>query len=112
MEKNKNHNTKFGLIGIILRFPIFLIIACLKIFIAAPFEFIVKLFMLLMFVMVSILKYRYAVTFQNNRLYREWMDEWEEGITGFFHLNSFDFRRVSGTMSQLRFALHYMRKQG
>jgi hypothetical protein len=103
MEKNKNHNTKFGLIGIILRFPIFLIIACLKIFIAAPFEFIVKLFMLLMFVMVSILKYRYAVTFQNNRLYREWMDEWEEGITGFFHLNSFDFKETINFLKHGKF---------
>ena len=94
MESNDNQKTRFGFIGIILRFPIFFIISCLKIFIAAPFEIIVKLFMLFFFVLVSILKYKYAVTYKNERLYREWKDEWDEGIAVIFHLNSFDFREV------------------
>ena len=80
MENNDNQKTRFGFIGIILRFPIFIIISCLKIFISAPFEIIVKFFMLFFFVIVSILKYKYAVTYKNERLYREWKDEWDEGI--------------------------------
>lgn len=92
MGKNDKYKTKYWFIGIILRFPIFLIISCLKIFISAPFEIIVKLFMLFFFVLVSILKYKWAVTYNNERLYREWMDEWREGLEVIFHLNSFDFK--------------------
>lgn len=92
MENNNNHKTRVGFIGIVLRFPIFLIIACLKIFIAAPFEIIVKLFMLLFCVLVSILKYKYSVTYNNERLYRECLDEWQEAIPVIFHLNSLDFK--------------------
>lgn len=94
MRKNGNNKTRFGIIWIFLRFPIFLIISFLKIFIAAPFEILVKLFMLFFFVLVSILKYKYAVTYRNERVYREWKDEWDEGIAAIFHLNSFDFKEA------------------
>ena len=103
MKKNDDYKTKNGGIGIVLRFPIFIIIAFFKVFIAVPFEFIVKLFMLLFFVLVSIMKYKYAVTFNNERLYREWQDEWKEGMSEIFHLNSFDFKATINFLKNGKF---------
>lgn len=80
MEGNSRNMARPGLRGLMLRFPVFLIIACGRIFFATPFEFIVKFVALCLFVFGSIMKYRWAVTYKNDRLYRECMDEWREAF--------------------------------
>jgi hypothetical protein len=94
MEENNKQNAKLISIGIILRFPIFLIIACFKIMVATPIEFIFKLFSIFVFVICNIMKFKYALTFQDDKLYREGMDDWKEGYPNIFPLDSFNFKEV------------------
>jgi hypothetical protein len=94
MEKNSNQNAKLVLIWVILRFPIFLIIACVKIFIATPIEFIFKLFFIFYFVLNNQMKYKLAIMYQNYELYRSWMDECKRGLPNIFPLDSFDFKEA------------------
>lgn len=94
MEKNRNQNARLISIGVILRFPVFLIIACVKIFIATPIEFIFKLFLIFVIVLNNQMKYKWAIMYQNNKLYREWIDDCKRGLPNIFPIDSFDFKEA------------------
>lgn len=94
MEKNRDQNARLISIGVILRFPIFLIIACVKIFIATPIEFFFKLFLIFVFVLNNNMKYKMAFLYQNDELYRSWMDECKRGLPNVFPIDSFEFKEA------------------
>jgi hypothetical protein len=94
MGKNSNQNAKLLFIGVILRFPIFLIIACFKIFIATPIEFIFKLFLIFVSVFNNMMKAKWALMYQTDELYRSWVDDCKRGLPNIFPLDSFDFKEV------------------
>jgi hypothetical protein len=103
MEENNYQNTRPISIGIILRFPVFLIIACSKIFIAAPIEFIFKLFLIFVFVINNMIIYKCAVMYKTDELYRKWIDDCKRGLPNIFPIDSFDLKETVNFLKSGKF---------
>ncbi|MDL2124933.1 MAG: hypothetical protein LWX51_18085 [Deltaproteobacteria bacterium] len=102
MTNSKKERTLglFEFIGAIFRFPIFLLIVCLKLFIQFPIESMFKVFGSLLLVAMGILGFIKSILFSDRDGLKESKDTIKDAFELLLDFECFDF---SGTINFLKY---------